>query len=76
MKKSQLQQIIKEELKRILNETADINESPVSIILDRLAAPEIAKSIDMLADTLPDNEFMAIKNLYVALYKELKKHDN
>jgi hypothetical protein len=46
-----------------------------SSILNALAAPELKRGMDALADTLEDAEFMAVKKLYDGLYAELKKYE-
>jgi hypothetical protein len=67
--------------KKRLMELADINEAPnyfsgpASEALSLLAAPELKKYMEQLAEMLEDSQYMAIKKLYDGLYAELKKYE-
>lgn len=68
MKKSQLTQIIREELNNVM-------ESPASNMLGLLSAPEFIKAKDALTDKISPSDFDKINKLYTLLYSELKKHE-
>jgi hypothetical protein len=53
----------------------EVNEDPASNLLSLLAAPDMKKYMDRLADQLDDAQFMRVKKLYDGLYTELKKHE-
>ena len=58
--------------KKLLSENP---EEPVPNLLSLLAAPDFKKYMDRLTDTLSEQEFTVIKDLYNKLYAELKKHE-
>ncbi len=72
MKKSELQKLIKEEVSKVLKEGV---EDPASNLLSLLASPDIKRYMDKLSDTMSNQEFGVIKDLYDRLYSELKKHE-
>ena len=55
-------------IKEALDDTA-------AYLLNSLAAPEIKRYMDRLADELDEAQFMRVKKLYDGLYTELKKHE-
>jgi hypothetical protein len=72
MKRSELKQIIKEEVKKAISESPD---DPASNLLSLISTSDISKYMDKLSDTINDNDFKVIKDLYNKLYAELKKHE-
>lgn len=58
-----------------LNEVTIDPTNAASEVLSMLAHPDLKKGMDILADTLDDAQYMAIKKHYDALYNELKKHE-
>lgn len=72
MKKSELKQLIREEVRKATNEGV---EDPASNLLSLLASPDIKRYMDKLSDTVSNQEFGVIKDLYDRLYSELKKHE-
>ena len=58
--------------KKLLSEGS---EEAASNLLSLLAAPDFKKYMDRLTDTLSEQEFTVIKDLYNKLYAELKKHE-
>ena len=58
--------------KKLLNEGS---EEAVSNLLSLLASPDFKKHMDRLVDTLSEQEFAVIEDLYNKLYAELKKHE-
>ena len=72
MKRSELKQIIKEEVKKVISESPD---DPASNLLSLISTSDISKYMDKLSDTINDNDFKVIKDLYNKLYAELKKHE-
>jgi hypothetical protein len=72
MKKSDLQKIIREEIRMAVNEADD---NPVSNLLSLLAGPDIKEYMGKLSDVISDKDLMAVKGLYDKLYAELKKHE-
>jgi len=58
-----------------LNEVTIDPTNAASEVLSMLAHPDLKKGMEMLADTLDDAQYMAIKKHYDALYNELKKHE-
>ena len=55
-------------IKEALDDTA-------AYLLNSLAAPDIKRYMDRLADELDEAQFMRVKKLYDGLYTELKKHE-
>jgi len=59
MKRSELKQIIKEEVKKAISESPD---DPASNLLSLISTSDISKYMDKLSDTINDNDFKVIKN--------------
>lgn len=57
------------------NEAVETPMAAASEMLSLLAHPDMKHSMDALSDMIDDQQFMAIKKLYDALYMELKKHE-
>ena len=70
MKKSELQSIIQEEIKKVLKEAVSS-----TTVLDIMSDPKLTQAMDKLSTEIDQQAFMKIKDLYTKLYAELKKHE-
>jgi hypothetical protein len=74
MNKQELRSLIREELKKTLNEVT--NGVPEAYgLLSLLADPKVKKLMSGLSDKLEPSEYAVIDKLYTALYKKLKEHE-
>lgn len=74
MKAKDLKRLIREEVKNAINEM-DPAENPASNLLSLISTSDVTKYMDRLSDTINDNDFRVVKDLYNKLYAELKKHE-